>query len=66
MMNWDRTEGWQGHESLVNWIKVNYASYFLGTGYIGDTGMSRGKYYTVNVPLKDGIQDEQFVDIFTR
>ena len=39
---------------------------FSGTGYITDTGLSRGKYYTVNVPLKDGVQDEEYIDIFTR
>ncbi len=28
--------------------------------------MGKGKYFAVNVPLKDGIQDDQYVDIFTR
>ena len=29
-------------------------------------GKGRGMYFTVNVPLKDGIGDRQYVDLFTR
>nr|CAB3252120.1 histone deacetylase 8-like [Phallusia mammillata] len=35
--------------------------FYPGTGSLDDIGFGKGKYYTVNVPLKDGIDDEQFV-----
>jgi len=38
--------------------------FFPGTGSLGDIGVSSGKYYTVNVPLNDGIDDRSFVDLF--
>jgi len=40
--------------------------FFPGTGFLKDVGMGKGKNYTVNVPLKDGITDENFVSIFKR
>ncbi|KAK2140531.1 hypothetical protein LSH36_1323g00026 [Paralvinella palmiformis] len=40
--------------------------FFPGTGSVSDIGLGRGRYYTVNVPLKDGIQDEQYIRIFTK
>ena len=30
-----------------------------------DIGIGRGKYYSVNVPLEDGITDEQFINTVT-
>jgi len=38
--------------------------FFPGTGDIGDIGLNDGKYYSVNVPLHDGMDDHNFVDIF--
>jgi acetoin utilization deacetylase AcuC-like enzyme len=38
--------------------------YFPGTGTQEDKGMDRGKHYTVNVLLKDGITDESFKVVF--
>ncbi|CAL6307436.1 unnamed protein product [Bathycoccus prasinos] len=35
-----------------------------GTGDLGDIGMNNGKYYSVNVPLHDGMDDQNFIDIF--
>ena len=35
-----------------------------GTGRVEDIGMSKGRHYTINVPLKDGIQDDNFYRIF--
>ncbi|XP_065057583.1 histone deacetylase 8-like isoform X2 [Rhopilema esculentum] len=40
--------------------------YFPGTGSVEDVGYGIGKYYSVNVPLKEGIDDEQYYYIFTR
>ena len=41
-----------------------YGKYFPGTGDIKDIGVGRGKYYTINVPLKEGMDDESFISIF--
>ncbi|KAI8926804.1 hypothetical protein BC831DRAFT_511376 [Entophlyctis helioformis] len=42
-----------------------YGEYFPGTGDVNDIGHGRGKYYSINFPLKDGIDDESYQDIFT-
>lgn len=39
---------------------------FTGTGSHYDVGFGKGKYYSVNVPLKDGITDKPFIEIFSR
>jgi len=41
-----------------------YGDYFPGTGDIRDIGAGAGKYYSVNFPLKDGIDDEAYKSIF--
>ena len=41
-----------------------HGDFFPGTGDICDIGAGRGKYYAVNVPLKDGITDESYKAIF--
>ena len=38
--------------------------FFPGTGSLRDIGAGSGKYYSVNVPLNDGIDDSSFVDLF--
>ena len=38
----------------------------LGSGNIQDIGISKGKYYTFNVPLMDGVTDEQYAAAFDR
>lgn len=38
--------------------------FFPGTGGLRDIGINSGKYYSVNVPLNDGIDDTAFVDLF--
>ena len=38
--------------------------FFPGTGGLSDIGKNQGKYYSVNVPLRDGIHDDGFQDIF--
>jgi len=37
-----------------------------GSGDVTDVGVGKGKYYAVNVPLKDGINDHMYISIFTR
>ena len=41
-----------------------YGEYFPGTGELRDIGINLGKYYSVNFPLRDGITDEAYKDIF--
>ncbi|KAI9359999.1 hypothetical protein DFJ73DRAFT_816261 [Zopfochytrium polystomum] len=41
-----------------------YGEYFPGTGDISDVGYGRGKYYSVNFPLKDGMNDESYESVF--
>ncbi|XP_003385311.1 PREDICTED: histone deacetylase 1-like [Amphimedon queenslandica] len=41
-----------------------YGEYFPGTGDLKDIGSDKGKYYAVNFPLRDGIDDESYQSIF--
>ncbi|KAK6490121.1 histone deacetylase 2-like [Huso huso] len=41
-----------------------YGEYFPGTGDLRDIGAGKGKYYAVNYPLRDGIDDESYERIF--
>jgi len=37
-----------------------YGEYFPGTGDLRDIGAGKGKYYAVNFPLRDGIDDDSY------
>jgi histone deacetylase 1/2 len=41
-----------------------YGDFFPGTGDIKDVGENEGAFYSLNVPLDKGIDDDQFVDLF--
>lgn len=41
-----------------------YGDYFPGTGRVDDVGYDKGRNYSVNVPLKDGITDDTYLYIF--
>ncbi|EEA05804.1 RPD3/HD1 histone deacetylase, putative [Cryptosporidium muris RN66] len=41
-----------------------FGEYFPGTGDVTDIGAAQGKYYSVNIPLNDGIDDQSFLNIF--
>ena len=41
-----------------------YGEFFPGTGAIDDIGTSKGKHYTVNVPLKDGMDDDSYQMVY--
>ncbi|PGH05834.1 histone deacetylase RPD3 [Polytolypa hystricis UAMH7299] len=41
-----------------------YGEYFPGTGELRDIGVGSGKYYAVNFPLRDGIDDVSYKGIF--
>ena len=37
---------------------------FSGNGHLQDVGQHAGKYYSVNVPLKDGIDDSSYEQLY--
>merc|ERR1719249_336717 len=41
-----------------------YGNFFPGTGHMYEVGAGRGKYYSVNFPLRDGIDDDSYQNIF--
>ncbi|XP_072966341.1 histone deacetylase 19-like [Typha angustifolia] len=41
-----------------------FGDYFPGTGHRHDIGYGKGKYYAVNVPLQEGIDDESYHSLF--
>lgn len=41
-----------------------YGEYFPGTGELRDIGVGAGKHYSVNFPLRDGIEDVSYKGIF--
>ncbi|KAL8822405.1 MAG: hypothetical protein Q9191_006856 [Dirinaria sp. TL-2023a] len=41
-----------------------YGEYFPGTGELRDIGVGQGKHYSVNFPLRDGIDDKSYKNIF--
>ncbi|KAJ1820976.1 histone deacetylase, partial [Coemansia sp. RSA 2598] len=41
-----------------------YGEYFPGTGDLRDIGEGKGKYYAVNFPLRDGIDDISYHSVF--
>uniref|UniRef100_A0A8R1Z8W4 Histone deacetylase n=1 Tax=Pristionchus pacificus TaxID=54126 RepID=A0A8R1Z8W4_PRIPA len=41
-----------------------YGEYFPGTGDLKDVGAEKGKYYSLNFPLRDGIDDMTYQSIF--
>lgn len=41
-----------------------YGDFFPGTGHIDDIGICKGKHYSVNIPLKDGIDDDSYSYVF--
>lgn len=47
----------------VSFHKYN-GDFFPGTGDIDEIGSGIGKHYSLNVPLKDGIDDESYIYLF--
>ncbi|XP_077220334.1 histone deacetylase 6-like [Tasmannia lanceolata] len=41
-----------------------FGDYFPGTGHLKDIGYGQGKYYALNVPLNDGMDDVSFRGLF--
>ncbi|XP_065907648.1 histone deacetylase 8-like [Dysidea avara] len=42
------------------------AGFYPGTGSVDKVGEGRGSFYSVNVPLNDGIRDQPFTELFAR
>lgn len=38
--------------------------YFPGTGNVNEIGTGEGKHYSLNVPLRDGIDDDSYIRLF--
>lgn len=38
--------------------------YFPGTGNVDEVGTGEGKHYSLNVPLRDGIDDDSYIRLF--
>ncbi|KAK3228013.1 hypothetical protein Dsin_007875 [Dipteronia sinensis] len=41
-----------------------FGDFFPGTGHVKDVGVGLGKYYALNVPLNDGLDDDSFRGLF--
>ncbi|GFP90758.1 histone deacetylase 6 [Phtheirospermum japonicum] len=41
-----------------------FGDFFPGTGHMKDIGVGAGKYYALNVPLNDGLTDDNFRSLF--
>ncbi|KIJ68655.1 hypothetical protein HYDPIDRAFT_106887 [Hydnomerulius pinastri MD-312] len=41
-----------------------YGEYFPGTGELRDIGIGKGKHYSLNFPLRDGVSDENYKSVF--
>lgn len=38
--------------------------FYPTSGSLDDIGTDKGKYFTVNVPLKEGITDQKYITLF--
>jgi histone deacetylase 1/2 len=41
-----------------------YGEFFPGTGDVTDVGHGKGRNYSINVPLRDGVDDESYQSLF--
>ena len=41
-----------------------FGEFFPGTGDLSDIGQGKGKFHSVNVPLRDGIDDDSYEQLF--
>ncbi len=40
--------------------------FYPGSGDVSDVGLGNGKYFNLNVPLKEGISDEKYTFVMKR
>lgn len=48
----------------LSFHKYDKDNFFPGTGSFDDIGSGAGKHHSLNVPLKDGIEDQQYISLF--
>lgn len=53
-----------GNNFFPGSLKWIYYTYALGTGDIDEVGLGPGKYTTINVPLRNGIDDASYLGLF--
>ncbi|CEF63715.1 Histone deacetylase 2 [Strongyloides ratti] len=58
------TEAFYQSDRVMTVSFHKYGNFFPGTGALSEVGYGKGKMYTVNFPLKDGITDENYKSIF--
>ena len=51
-------------DRVMTYSLHKYGEFFPGTGQLSDFGRGKGKGYAVNIPLKDGINDESYKSVF--
>ena len=47
-------------------LHLKESGFYPGTGGTEDVGFGKGKYFTINVPLREGIRDQQYKEVFQR
>jgi histone deacetylase 1/2 len=40
-------------------------AFFPGTGSLNDIGLGKGRYYAMNLPIPDGVEDHEYLSIFS-
>ncbi|KAH9939380.1 histone deacetylase, partial [Epithele typhae] len=51
-------------DRVMTYSLHKYGEFFPGTGQLDDRGRGKGRGYTVNIPLKDGVTDESYASVF--
>lgn len=52
------------HVPLLVFIKLKFSLYLLILFVLKEIGEREGKFYAINVPLKNGIDDTSFTRLF--
>ena len=57
-------DAFYGTDKVMTFSIHKYESgFFPGSGSIKEIGFGKGKYFSINLPLHDGIQDESFIAV---
>ncbi len=69
IMDWDVHHGNGTERSFysdksVLYVSAHQSPHYPGTGAVEDVGKGDGKGYTVNIPLRGGFGDEEYMDCF--
>ena len=57
-------EAFYNNDRVMTCSFHKFGEFFPGTGSLNDIGVGKGKYYSVYVPLRDGIDDASYKSIF--